>query len=49
MEYGFEEASKGFLLWLKQRPDALINPKVGLADLRHRGAGRGVGMALLQR
>lgn len=35
--------AEAFMTWLQKRPGATINPKVQVADLRARNAGRGVG------
>ena len=40
----FQRNSDALIRWFLQNPLAKFNPKVELADLRHRGAGRGLGM-----
>lgn len=40
----FRRGSNALIRWFLQNPLAKINPKVELADLRYRGAGRGLGM-----
>ena len=40
----FDSKTEAFMTWLQQRPGATISPKIRIADLRHIGAGRGVGM-----
>ena len=40
----FDHKTEAFLAWLQQRPGVSISPKIQIADLRHIGAGRGIGM-----
>jgi hypothetical protein len=39
----FEAANEAFVSWFVNRKHAVVNPKIGLEDLRESNAGRGVG------
>lgn len=39
----FQSQSDEFISWLSGKPGVKVNPKIRLADLRSRAAGRGVG------
>ena len=45
MSHQFQQKSVDFWNWLQQKESATITGKIEIADLRARGAGRGVGMA----
>lgn len=40
----FQQLSTDFLKWFESTPGTRVSPKITLADLRSRNAGRGVGM-----
>jgi len=42
----FTPRSSAFVKWFASAQNARLSPKVDLADLRSRGAGRGVGMEM---
>lgn len=44
MDDDFEQKSVSFVEWLRRIPNATVSDKIALADLRGRGAGRGVGV-----
>lgn len=46
-EDAFQAASTRFIEWFLSDPDATINPKVSLVDLRGEGCGRGLGMVYI--
>ncbi|KAL9123299.1 MAG: hypothetical protein Q9187_000138 [Circinaria calcarea] len=38
----YQRRTAAFIQWFKQQPSTAINPKIEIADLRTRGAGRGI-------